>query len=57
MNGLPFLAHGITLALAWFFLVNMAAAALVSSVAARLTKQARPAAADRVRGAGGCRAG
>ena len=42
MNALPFLAHGTTLALAWFLLVNAAAAALIAIVAARQTRRTRP---------------
>jgi Zn-dependent protease with chaperone function len=38
MSALPYLAHGTTLALAWFLLFNLAATAAVALVSARLTK-------------------
>ena len=40
---LPYLAHGITLALAWFMLFNIAATAAVALVSRRLTPRNRPA--------------
>jgi hypothetical protein len=44
MNAVPYLAHGATLALAWFLLFNAAATALAAIVSARVTK--RPLAAS-----------
>lgn len=44
MSDIPYLLHGVTLALAWFALVNAAAAALVALVSVRLTKGDRAAA-------------
>ena len=38
MSALPYLAHGTTLALAWFILCNLAATAAVAVVCSRLTK-------------------
>ena len=43
MNALRYLAHGTTLALAWFLLFNAAATAAVAFVSARLTTGARGA--------------
>ena len=40
MSALPYLAHGTTLALAWFFLFNLAATAAVVLVSSRLTPRA-----------------